>query len=284
MTAAEKPLLGFIGQGWIGKSYSDDLEARGYEVIRYALEEPYVHNRDNIASCDYVFIAVPTPTTPDGFDDSIVREALTLIGEGKTAVIKSTLAPGTTKKLQEAFPNITVMHSPEFLSKKTAERDAKHPDRNVIGVVEMTDENKTKARDIIATLPKAPFDLICTAEEAELIKFSRNIFGYVAVVYMNLLYDLVQKFDGDWNTMKRAIEADPLMPERYADPIDQGGRGAGGCCFIKDFESFLRTYQEYLPEEAKSIEVLNALKEKNLELLRSSGKDTDYVCQVYGEK
>lgn len=283
MTDSTKPLLGFIGQGWIGKSYSDDLEVRGYEVVRYALEAPYVENKEKIADCDYVFIAVPTPTTPEGFDDSIVREALENIGEGKTAVIKSTLAPGTTRKLQEAFPNITVMHSPEFLSKRTAKRDAEHPDRNVIGLVEMSDENKAKARDIIAVLPKAPFELICSAEEAELIKYSRNTYGYTVIVYMNLLYDLAQKLGVDWTVMKRAIEADPLMPERYADPVDQGGRGAGGCCFIKDFETFERVYKEHLPDEAKSLELLDALKDKNLELLRSTGKDKDYVCGVYGE-
>lgn len=37
-------LIGFIGQGFIGKNYADDFENRGYEVVRYALEEPYLKN------------------------------------------------------------------------------------------------------------------------------------------------------------------------------------------------------------------------------------------------
>ena len=40
--------IGFIGQGWIGKNYADDFERRGLEVVRYALEEPYVKNKDKI--------------------------------------------------------------------------------------------------------------------------------------------------------------------------------------------------------------------------------------------
>ena len=75
--------IGFIGQGWIGKNYADDFEARGYMVVRYGQEPEYAGNKEKIAECDIVFIAVPTPTTPHGFDDSILREVLVLIGKGK---------------------------------------------------------------------------------------------------------------------------------------------------------------------------------------------------------
>jgi predicted dinucleotide-binding enzyme len=36
---SKKPLIGFIGQGFIGKNYANDFEKRGYEVIRYANEK-----------------------------------------------------------------------------------------------------------------------------------------------------------------------------------------------------------------------------------------------------
>ena len=74
----EKQKIGFIGQGWIGKNYADNFEERGFTVIRYALEEPYNGNKDKIKDCDIIFIAVPTPSTPQGFDDSIVRQAVAL--------------------------------------------------------------------------------------------------------------------------------------------------------------------------------------------------------------
>src|SRR4051794_25368727 len=108
--AKKGPLIGFIGQGWLGKNYADDFERRGYSVIRYALEEPYVRNKEAIATCDIVFIAVPTPTTPKGFQDHIVRAALTVVGDGKIAVIRSTLMPGTLKKIQSTFPKKVLIH------------------------------------------------------------------------------------------------------------------------------------------------------------------------------
>ena len=87
----KKPLIGFIGQGFVGKAYADDFENRGFKNVRYALEEPYRNNKDLIKDCDIVFIAVPTPTTEKGFDDSIIRGAVKLVGKGKIAVIKSTI-------------------------------------------------------------------------------------------------------------------------------------------------------------------------------------------------
>jgi UDP-N-acetyl-D-mannosaminuronate dehydrogenase len=73
--------IGFIGQGWIGKNYADDFESRGFDVVRYSLEDEYVINKGLISGCDVVFIAVPTPTKNGVFDDSIVREALGLVGK-----------------------------------------------------------------------------------------------------------------------------------------------------------------------------------------------------------
>ena len=93
--------IGFIGQGWIGKNYADYFEESGFPTTRYALEEPYVGNKDKIAECDIVFMAVPTPSTMEGFDDSIVRSAVKLVGKGKVAVIKSTILTGTTRSVQK---------------------------------------------------------------------------------------------------------------------------------------------------------------------------------------
>ena len=165
----KKRLIGFIGQGWIGKHYADDFEARGHNVVRYSREEPHINNGDKIKECDIVFIAVPTPTTPDGFDDSILRQVIKKVGKNKIAVIKSTLLPGTTEKIQKENPDIFVFHSPEFLTEVTAAYDAANPNRNIIGMPVDNDEYREKAKLILSILPKAPFELISSAREAEFI-------------------------------------------------------------------------------------------------------------------
>lgn len=280
--------IGFIGQGFIGKNYANDMEERGHAVVRYALEPEYASNKAAISTCDIVFIAVPTPTTPAGFDDSIVREAISLTAQGTTVVIKSTLVPGTTESLQAAYPEHFVMHSPEFLTETNAAHDARNPIRNIVGIPHDTPEYRTRAEAVIALLSPAPFTRITTAREAEMIKYAANCFLYSKVVMANLFYDLARVHNCAWETIRDALIADPRIGPSHLDPVHKSGphattvgRGAGGHCFMKDFESFRRAYAE-LGDPLGSA-VLDAMVIKNNQLLRSSGKDLDILKGVYGE-
>lgn len=296
-----KPLIGFIGQGWIGKNYADDFERRGYNTVRYALEPEYVSNKDAIKDCDIVFIAVPTPTTPKGFDASIVEEALMLVGKGKIAVIKSTMLPGTTARLAQTHSNIFVLSSPEFLTEATAAHDAANPKRNIVGLGVDNDEYRVAAQRILAILPKAPFELVCNATEAELIKYGGNNWFYFKVIFINLLYDMAQELGADYDTIREGMAADPRIGKSHLIPVHKSGtlgsdnfalfekkdqegkRGAGGHCFIKDFAAFRELYTKLMPSDARGKEVLAALEQKNIELLKQSGKDLDLLRDVYGE-
>lgn len=283
--------IGFIGQGWIGKNYADDFEARGYEVVRYALEEPYVNNKDAIKDCEIVFIAVPTPTNQDGFDGSFVRDALSVVGKGSIAVIKSTITVGTTKKLQSEFANITVLHSPEFLREKTAAHDAANPDRNLIGIPQDTDDMRASARAVMDVLPDAPYQHIMDSNDAELVKYAGNCFLYTKVLFMNQLYDLVKESKGDWQRVREALIHDPRIGVSHTEPVHNSGhdesgqkglRGAGGHCFIKDFETFRTMYEEWVGDSFGS-DSLRAQSEYNRKLLVQSGKDLDLAESVYGD-
>lgn len=277
------PQIGFIGQGYIGKNYADDFEARGYDTVRYALEAPYRANKEKIRECDIVFIAVPTPTTPAGFDDSIVHESLSLVGEGKIVVIKSTIVPGTTKLLQARYVDRTLLFSPEFLSETTAASDAAHPFANILGTAENDAPHEAAAERVHAILPAAPFSLTCDSTEAELIKYAHNINGYFQIVLSNLLYDFAAAQGARWEPIEKAIEADPYISNRYAKPVHKSGRGAGGRCFIKDFAAFARAYETATKDEFGAA-ALRALEEKNKSLLRASGKDLVLLEGVYGKE
>ena len=280
--AIGKPLVGFIGQGFVGKAYADEFEKRGFKTVRYALEEPYRNNKEKIRECDIVFIAVPTPTTEKGFDDSIIRGAVKLVGKSKTVVIKSTILPGTTASIQKENPDIFVFHSPEFLTEVTALFDAGHPTRNILGVPTLFKVAKTKATEVMAILPKAPFELITGAEEAELIKYGGNCWFYFKVIFVNMLYDLAAEKNIDWAVVRDAMSADPRIGRSHLDPIHKSGRGAGGHCFIKDFAAFAEMYRDAVGDTAGRA-VLESLQDKNIDLLLKSGKDLELLTGVYGE-
>ncbi len=275
--------IGFIGQGFIGKNYADDFEARGFDVVRYSMEEPYVSNKEKIAECDIVLIAVPTPTTPTGFDDSIVRKVIKLVGKGKTAVVKSTVLPGSMEDIERDNPEIFVLNSPEFLREATASYDAAHPERNIIGIPKETPEYRKKAEEVMKVLAKAPYELICTSKEAEVIKYAGNCFLFTKVIFMNILHDLTAKVGGKWNVIADALVHDSRVGESHMQPVHDSGRGAGGHCFIKDFAAFANLY-ENLVGDKEGREVLRSMEAKNIELLTGTGKNLDLLKGVYGDR
>ncbi|MEK7463432.1 MAG: hypothetical protein AAB621_03680 [Patescibacteria group bacterium] len=279
----KKIKIGFIGQGWIGKNYADDFEKRGFSAIRYSQEEPYIKNKSKIKDCDVVFIAVPTPTTPSGFDLSIVKKAIKLVGKGKVAVLKSTILPGSTEMIQKENPDIFVLHSPEFLTEATAAFDAGHPDRNIIGISKNNKSFIEKAKLVLSVLPRSPYNKICSAKEAELVKYGGNCFFYTKVIFMNLLYDLAREMGCSWGVLGEMLSADPRIGKVHMNPVHKGGRGGGGHCFIKDFAAFIEMYKKMIPKDKKGMAVLLANEEKNIELLASSKKDLDLLSGVYGK-
>lgn len=277
-----KLIIGFIGQGWIGKHYADDFEQRGFTVVRYSQEEPHLINKEKIKDCDIVFIAVPTPTTPIGFDDSIVRAVVKLVGSDKIAVIKSTIIPGTTESIQKENPGIFIFHSPEFLTESTAAHDVANPDRNIIGTPVNSKDFQSKAELVMSVLPKASCEKILPAREAELFKYLRNCFFFSKVVYMNMLYDLAEKLGCRWEELRDIMALDPWIGPMHIDPVHKSGRGAGGHCLIKDYAALVEMYKKLLPDDDKGLAVLEASVKKNQELLLNSNKDLDLLKGVYG--
>ncbi len=296
----QKPIVGFIGQGFIGKNYADDLESRGYEVIRYALEEPYRINKERIKECDIVFVAVPTPTIPSGtlrddghphvrFDDHIVRGAVGLVPDGAIVVIKSTLLPGTTSSIQTQYPHKFVMYFPEFLTETNAAHDATHPVRNIIGIPIENDEYRAKAEQVLALLPEAPFVKICNAQTAEHIKYANNAFLFLKIVFANIFYELASKNGADWETIREVIGADPRIGPSHLGLHLEGDapnvmrrRGAGRGCFIKDFGVLSELYEATFPEDKDGIAALRGFEYKNNEFLREYDRYVNLLEGVYG--
>jgi UDPglucose 6-dehydrogenase len=271
--------IGWIGQGWIGKHYADDFESRGYDVVRYDISPKYRKNLKKIKTCDIVFVAVPTPSTPEGFDDSILINAISKTKAGQIVVIKSTIVVGTTDKIQKLFKDRVILHSPEFLTEKTAKYDASNPNRNVIGYPR---GKKKYCKAVLNVLPWAKNEYIIPAKEAELLKYAGNIWFYMKVLTINMIYDIARGNKIDYDIVKEAMKGDPRIGDTHLEVLHQGGRGAGGHCFIKDFEAFKEMYKNVEGfEEAENL--LNRASDYNKKLLKSTKKDIKLAKGVYGD-
>ena len=296
----DTPRIGFIGQGFIGKAYADDFEKRGYETVRYGLQSEYAGNKEKISECDIVFIAVNAATVPSGavrddghpgvrYDDSNVRSTPALTRPGAIVVIKSTLPPGMTRSIQEQYPDRIILHSPEFLLETTAAKDASSPERNIVGMPADDQAHRTAAELVLSLLPKAPYELITSSQNAELIKYGNNSFLFTKIVFANIFFRLAEKNDADWEVVREAIGKDPRIGPSHMDlhlKDDPEGvyrrRGAGRSCFIKDWAELSELFAKEFPEDKNAIQALRGFEYKNAELLREFDRYTNLLEGVYG--
>jgi UDP-glucose 6-dehydrogenase len=274
---------GFIGIGWIGKSLSDNFKERGYDdLVLYSQEEPYVKNKEEISLCDYVFVAVPTPTTPEGFDGSILFKVVPLTKPGSVVIIKSTVPGNILRTLQTTFDDRVIIHCPEFLTESTAKHDTDYPERNIMGVSDVQNGDlRALAREVLEILPPALYEDIVSYEDSAMIKYSTNCFFYIKNMFFNVLFDMVEAQGGNWNKVRRGVVADSRIHPVHTQPVHKGGRGAGNHCLIKDFATLVQQH-EHLDLNVNAREFLEAAESWNILLLNSTHKDLDLVEGVYG--
>jgi UDPglucose 6-dehydrogenase len=199
-------------------------------------------------ACDGpIFICVPTPSRPDGAcDTSIVEQVIRELEEHapadyrNVAVIKSTVSPGTTDRLQQLSTKWHLVHNPEFLTERTADQDFAAQSEIFLG-------GPAVATAAVAELYRQGFDKHglsmypleihhMPAIETELIKYIRNAFYAVKIEFANEIYDLCQRLGVDYSqVIGRGIVGHPWCGEQHwAVPGPDGMRGFGGKCLPKD--------------------------------------------------
>jgi UDP-glucose 6-dehydrogenase len=156
------------------------------------------------------------------------------------------------------------------------------PFSNIIGVPGNGKKFRDAAEAVHRVLPNAPFSHICSSEEAEMIKYAHNISGFMQVVTFNALYDLAKSVGADWKNIYPAVIADPMISNRYSNPVHKSGRGAGGACFIKDFAAFAKLYKQTVGKK-EGVAFLKAAEKKNIMLLVGTNKDMPLLEGVYGK-
>ena len=230
--------IGIIGVGMVGGALKKYYES---ENVR-----PFVYDKfknlgslEEVNSADVIFIAVPTPydEKTGGFDLYYVRVAMAQIHGGKIIIIKSTVLPGTTELLQKEFSQHKVLFSPEFLTEATALRDMFCPNRQIVGT---TEKSADVGQEIMNLLPRAPFEKIIPAKEAEMVKYFGNTLYAVRVAFANQMYDLCGKIGIDYETVKECAKPEPMVGKSHLEIFHKGYRGYGGKCLPKDTRALIQ--------------------------------------------
>ena len=270
--------IGVVGLGYVGLAHAVAFALYGFEVVGVdvddrrleSIEKGDVHGvpRDaveralggglrvsgdygELRDVDLVFLAVGTPTNPDGFQDlSQVLSALRSLAEvwrgaggGRVVVVKSTVLPGTTRRLaalaKELGLDVGFVHNPEFLVGDRALEGVLRPSRVVVGGV---DERSAAVaagffREFYRRVGAKPPIVVVSAEEAELIKYASNVFLALKTVFGNLIGVVCEQLENcdAWRVLE-AVGLDPRIGRSHLLP----GMPYGGPCLVKDVHAFSR--------------------------------------------
>ncbi|QLC34411.1 UDP-glucose/GDP-mannose dehydrogenase family protein [Halarchaeum sp. CBA1220] len=222
---------------------------------------------DAVRETDLTFLALPTPSKPDGSNDrTYIKRGAESLGdalEGKdgehTVVVKSTVVPGTTGDV--VAPRITersgmtvgddlhVGMNPEFLREGTAVSDFRDPDKLVFGAADDPAVYDAFGRVFDPLVADADGDVPVVEtglREAEMIKYANNTFLATKVSLVNELGNVCKEYDVDAYEVADAIGLDDRIGARFL----RSGLGWGGSCFPKDTKALIAAARaaDYEPE------------------------------------
>ncbi|MBI2627917.1 MAG: UDP-glucose/GDP-mannose dehydrogenase family protein [Candidatus Niyogibacteria bacterium] len=241
---SKKEKIGIVGVGWVGSVVKRWFLTRNWEqgknLFCYDCDLVKIDDQDDISRADIIFICVPTPNySIDGScNTQIVRSVVAqFAGSDKLVVIKSTVEPGTTERLEEKY-NVAIAFNPEFLTEENAWQDFVSPCRQVVGY---TDKSKKWVSTLVSLLPEvsSSYALIMPAIDAEIAKYSCNMFGAMKVSFANAIAALAENAGANYKNIRRVMAEDIRIGDSWLDIHHGGYLGFGGYCFPKDASALI---------------------------------------------
>jgi|TARA_B110001454_G_scaffold216962_1_gene241236 UDPglucose 6-dehydrogenase len=239
-------MIGIIGKGVVGTAVHYCL-ARFHDII---IHDPILGTAldELLEETNFAYICVPTPqsSTSREADISIIHEVLSQLPDGFQAVIKSTIPPGTTKILEEKYPKLRIAYSPEFLVERNAIQDYSKQDLLVVGTNDKELAETVFHHHISAQIVENSQCVMVDSTSAEILKYSRNLFYAIKVIFSNQMYDISRELGIDWSQVSELMTSTrhQLIGPSHLDPMHGDYRGFGGKCLPKDVAALAHLAKE----------------------------------------
>ena len=256
--------IGIVGQAYVGTAIKIGFESY-YDLETYDKfdsSKSTCNLKRLVDICDVIFVCVPTPMDKDGScHTGIVEEVISEINQysnkSQIVVIKSTVSPGTTERMNKKYKKVSVIFNPEFLTEANFIEDFKNQTRIILGG---TRKGTNKLRQVYSKVfPKA--HIIKTHSTiAELVKYMTNSYLATKVSFANEMYEICEKFDMDYDKVVEYATLDErLGVTHWSVPGPDGELGYGGHCLPKDINALISVAHEL----GINTEVLEAVVETN---------------------
>ncbi len=242
--------IAIIGYGYVGRAYHLVFP----EAIVY---DPFVNDiksasKREVNRCDAAIICVPTPISDDGMscDTSIVEELLSWL-KVERVLIKSTVKPTTTEKLQKKYPKIGIVFSPEFIGeggyfvpywKYPHPQNPLYHDFQILGGREK--DTKFFAEIFIRHVGPHLKVYRTDSRTAEIIKYTENMFIAVKVTFVNEMYEVCGALGRDWVDVREGWLLDSRISRMFTG-VFTDKRGYEGKCLPKDNKALIQSAKDH---------------------------------------
>jgi UDPglucose 6-dehydrogenase len=275
--------IGIIGQGFVGSAIREGMQ-HAFNVETLDIDPAKPSTVENISELvdradEVVFVCLPTPMKKNGrCDIRIVETAISDINDANKrlnkniiAIIKSTVEPGTTDRLNSRYSNVTAIFNPEFLTEANSFNDFKNQSRIIVG-------GPRPASTIVKTMyrrafPKVPI-VKTGASVAETVKYFINCFLATKVSFANEMKQVCDKIDVDYDkVVEYALYDDRIGNSHLSVPGPDGSHGFGGHCFPKDLNAMMYIAKDYGIDPM----VMTGVWEKNNEVRPRAARDWEMM-------
>jgi nucleotide sugar dehydrogenase len=226
--------VGIVGMGFVGKAvfhgFSLFCETKGYDID----PKKSTHTLDDVLNSDFVFVCLPTPESSNGSADlTYIHDFFnSLENKNPIFILKSTVPIGTTSNIESLY-SVKIVHSPEFLSARTADIDFITSNRVIVGSNNL--EISLKVNELFTQRFPGINTVTTTPNESELIKYFLNCFFSTKITFFNEMRLLSDKLNLSWDSIMNGVLSDGRIEKMHTDvPGHDGKFGFGGACFPKD--------------------------------------------------
>ena len=235
--------IGIVGQGFVGNAVYQKFK-KFYNVLTYDINKKLCNSSfDNlIEECNVIFICLPTPMNKDdgSCNISIIDNVLNEINNKNKNIlilIKSTIAPHTTLKLNKKYTNLNINFNPEFLTEVNAISDYNNQKRIIIG----SDNNRNnKIFDFFKKVFPDAIVIYTSSINAEILKYTTNAFLSIKVSFANEIYSICNEVGSDYSKVIEMLLMDKRIGKsHWKVPGPDGDFGYGGHCFPKDLSELI---------------------------------------------
>ena len=239
--------IGIIGQGYVGTAIKIGFKEH-YDIETYDKYDLSKSTKSSIKRVveftDVIFVCVPTPMRKDGTCyTGIVEEVIREINEtadGHIVVIKSTIPPGTTDRINAEYTKSTVIFNPEFLTEANFIDDFKNQNRIILGGDR---KGTSKVRQLYSRLFPQATIVKTGAKHAEMVKYFTNCFLATKVSFANEMKHICDSIDLDYDkVVEYATYDERLGKSHWSVPGPDGDLGFGGHCLPKDLSAMVNGF------------------------------------------